>query len=49
VASLHDGEVRLVSRRELARRARGSLLRAATGRDLVAELIAERRADADAD
>ena len=49
VASLLDGDVRLVGRRELARRARGSLLRAATGRDLVAELLAERRADAEAD
>lgn len=42
-----DGEgVRLISRRQLARQARGVVTKLAPGRDLVAELLAERRAEA---
>jgi bifunctional DNA-binding transcriptional regulator/antitoxin component of YhaV-PrlF toxin-antitoxin module len=47
VARLDTDGVHLVSRRQLARRARGSLLQDHTGRDLVAELLAERRSEAD--
>lgn len=47
VARLDDDGVRLVSRRALARRARGTLARLAPGRDLVAELLAERRTEAE--
>ena len=42
-----DGEaVRLVSRRQFARNARGSMARLAPGRDLVEELLRERREEA---
>ena len=47
VARLDDEGVRLVSRRTLARQARGSLARLAPGRDLVAELLEERRREAE--
>lgn len=47
VARLEADGVYLVSRRQLARRARGWLLEDHTGRDLVAELLAERRSEAD--
>ena len=47
VARLDDEGVRLVSRRSLARQARGSLTKSAPGRDLVADLLAERRAEAE--
>ena len=45
VARIDGDAVRLVSRRTLARRARGALTRLAPGRDLVAELLEERRAE----
>jgi len=45
VARLDGDSVHIVSRRQLARQARGSL--APTGRDLVDELLAERRAEAE--
>ncbi|MGZ8600297.1 MAG: hypothetical protein ACXWX6_08870 [Actinomycetota bacterium] len=41
-----DGVVRLATRRELARAGRGMFAGAASGRDLVAELIHERREEA---
>ena len=47
VARLDGDGVHIVSRRQLARRVRGSLAR--TGRDLVDELLAERRAEAEAE
>ena len=47
VARVDDDGVRLVSRRALARRARGTLTQLAPERDLVAELLSERRAEAE--
>ncbi len=41
-----DGEMRLISFREAARRARGMYAHLAPGRSLVDELIAERREEA---
>ena len=41
-----DGEIRLLSFREVARRARGMFAHIAPGRSLVDELIAERREEA---
>jgi bifunctional DNA-binding transcriptional regulator/antitoxin component of YhaV-PrlF toxin-antitoxin module len=46
VAWLDDGGVRLARRRQLAREARGPLRRLTPDRDLVGELLAERRAEA---
>jgi hypothetical protein len=43
VARLDGDGVRIVSRRQLARQARGLLRATAKQRDLVAELLAERR------
>lgn len=45
VARLEDDSVHLISRRQLARRARGLLRESPPGRDLVAELLAERRSE----
>ena len=44
-----DGVVRLATRRELARSGRGMFSEVADGRDLVAELIAERREESGGD
>ena len=41
-----DGVIRLATRREIARAGRGMLSSAGKGRDLVAELIEERRREA---
>jgi bifunctional DNA-binding transcriptional regulator/antitoxin component of YhaV-PrlF toxin-antitoxin module len=45
VARLEGDGVHLISRRQLARRARGLLRESLPGRDLVAELWAERRSE----
>lgn len=47
VARLDGDGVRLVSRRSLARELRGTLRQIAPDRDLVAELLAERHAEAE--
>ncbi len=50
VVARFDGEaVHLISRRQLARNARGTMARLAPGRDLVSELLAERRDGAGAE
>ena len=46
VVRIKDGEMRIVSARELVRRARGMFAHLAPGRSLVDELIAERREEA---
>lgn len=46
VLTYEDGIVRMVTRADLARAGRGMFASAAKGRDLAAELIAERRAEA---
>ena len=47
VATLDGHGIRIDSRRQLAKQARGLLAQLAPGRDLVAELLAERRAEAE--
>lgn len=46
LARVEDDEIRLISRRQVARNARGTLKELAPSRDLVAELLDERRTDA---
>ena len=43
IAVYEDGILRLVARRELARAGRGMFAHVAPGRDLIGELLAERR------
>ncbi len=47
VATLEGDGVRIVSRRQLARQARGAMRSRALGRDLVSELLAERKTEAE--
>lgn len=47
LVSYADGVLRLVTREELARAGRGMFADAGQGRDLVSELIAERRSEAE--
>lgn len=50
VVARFDGEaVRLISRHQLARNARGSMARLAPDRDLLSELLAERHDEASAE
>ncbi|MGH2691109.1 MAG: AbrB/MazE/SpoVT family DNA-binding domain-containing protein [Actinomycetota bacterium] len=46
VAVYRDGVLRLASRRELARAGRGMFAHVGSGRDLIGELLAERRQEA---